>query len=187
MTWREEQHPRDADGQFTESWASRIANAYAWGSHLGTPRYGTLNAGLRTSSDLDPQSERLRDELDQVIAASAPLEQPITVHRVFSSRQAQQDLQALVQRADRVWVDPGFQSTSTDPNIAEDFAIGENLVELQIRLPRGARVLDVDAALNDPDAFSQREMLLARGTRLKLDTARWRGDRLVVTADWMGS
>jgi hypothetical protein len=160
---------------------------YAWGSSIGTPTFGRLNDGLRRGSPLDPDAAALRDALDEQLARSEPLDRPLTVYRVFSSPDAAQEIQRLVRTRDRTWVDPGFMSTSRDPDVAEDFAVdGPGLIEMEITIPAGTRVVDVDAVLGDDNVYPQSEVILPRGSGIRLDTARPRDGRLVVTGDWVG-
>lgn len=179
MSWNEREHPRDGEGRWAEKASARLGGVsprrqtvqrYAWEqASSGNLAYTDLNAGLRGRGQLGPEAEELRDALDREFDQTPPLERAVKVHRMVSDDRNLYYLLMGIAKGDnrRIFHDRGYASTSRSKDIAEDFA-GQFTVELEITVPKGGKVLDVDMELGDSLEYPQQEMLLPRDTRLKL-------------------
>ena len=126
----------------------------------------TLNKALRSGDTLSPEQEHLAMQMDEAIAAQEPLKENLTLYRgtaadIYSGEEP---------------TELGFGSTTPKANLAA--AIGEYaqsemggdeaVYVYEIRIPKGARVLDMNKSLPSNHQFrDENEHLLPRGAKFK--------------------
>lgn len=153
----------------THQQKSEIVNDFAFGGAGGSGSL-QINAALRGEI---PMTDALRErivKMDRVFEELDPSTKVQTVYRVVSNNPALRKELVATARKRGLFTDPGYLSTAKTKSAAEDFAFGEDDVLIQIGIPPGAKVLDVDKYLDD-DSFSQQEILLNRGSSLRFSSA----------------
>lgn len=108
--------------------------------------------------------ERKSRNLDKMIDKQAPLKGEEIVYRGL--RPSKDMEKALVK--DAILEDKGFMSTSKDREVAKNFG---NYV-MAIRVPKGTKALQVEDYIHTVAAKNEKELLLGRGTKLKITHVR---------------
>jgi len=111
--------------------------------------------------------------IDAAIAKQEPLKDDIVVYRGFrlagvdqNDREMSEAVRAKFVADNGELMDRSFVSTSLDPEMARVFA--RSGAVLRIRIPKGSRVLPVSPSKDLDLAGSEREVLLGRGSRIRL-------------------
>ncbi len=129
--------------------------------------YVEINDTLRGSSYPSPVKERIEksiDTLDKHIAKTEPLQQDLVVFRgVDDQGVSAMGLASPAKGA--VLEDKGFMSTSLIKSNAAEFAGGQGAV-LQITVPKGTKVLSVNAATNNNNLANEHEFIVPRGSAM---------------------
>jgi hypothetical protein len=135
---------RVAVNTYTGSWATRI------------------NRGLRGKRTIEPEHAEVTRALDEMFESMPPLQRGLT-----ASRSMQGDgpfpPSPPPMTPGATFEDPGFVSTSKLSSIAGEFGS----TDIEIRIPAGAKALDVNHAAWSQNA-SEEEVLLPRNTRFKV-------------------
>jgi len=181
--------PNAAAGQFLDT-RSRAASEAAYNSipevrktgvgpeHLDSVRAytkgsdATINSHLRSGPSSDPsvaaQAQGHIDRLDEAFAKQAPLSSDLTSYRGVSH--VEQLFGKVGERVGSEFVDHGFSSTTTNPEIARSFgAQHQGGALLRVTTKAGTRVLNPAGA--GGFGRSEREIMMPRGSsyRVKAD------------------
>jgi hypothetical protein len=140
------------------------AEAEALREYVG-PDYAFMNAYSRNASGPDKDFyEEKSKRLDSLIAKQPPLKGEEVVYR--GMRPPKELEKQLVK--DAVIVDKGFMSTTIDRDTANNF--GTTI--MTIRVPKGYHAVKVQDYLQGTVADNERELILPRGTKLKITHVR---------------
>lgn len=125
------------------------------------PEFAFMNAYSRNPRGPDYEHyEAKSKQLDSLIAKQPPLKGEEIVYR--GMRPPKELANQLVKGA--IIQDPGFMSTSIDRERAKNF--GDTV--LTIRVPKGYHAVRVQDYIQGTVAENERELLLPRGTKLKI-------------------
>jgi len=153
-----------------------IVNEFAFGGN-GT---GSLeaNAALRGLIPMSAETRKLVSDMDSLFESEPPLDKQKFVYRAISNDEDLRSRLVDIAAAEGIWNDPGYQSTTTSRDIAEDFASGEAPLLIRIEVPEGTTVLDMSKYLDFDKVgiFDQKEFVLNRGTSLQLSKPRRQPD-----------
>jgi hypothetical protein len=146
---------------------------------------GVINGHLRDGGTLGTVPYWTKDtarELD-VLTNRGRINMPTTLYRGWTLEQGTGGLPANL-FVGRIMQDPGFLSTSTKRNIGEKFAGSFNGVVMRVRMPAGSKGLHVQAigasAKYTTGKEAEHEVLLPRGTKFRVKSAKRRKDGVLV-------
>lgn len=144
------------DAQFTET--AETVSHYVVDD--GMQHNAALRAGTATDSD-----EAWATRMDRGFSHGTPTDEEIVLYRGTG------DADRLYGRLSpgNVIVDPGFVSTSVDVEYAKRFVRGADSALVEIRVPPGARVLDVNTMVGSYANLSDIEMRAANGDDFWVD------------------
>ena len=115
--------------------------------------------------------------VDQAIAGSPPSTKSTRLFRVVTSNPQLRSELVSAAKGGESWTDPGFMSTSTSRDSAEEFDVSDS-VRLDIFAPAGTQMADMKGV----DGYNQHEQLLPRGTTLQLSEPTQEGGLTVIRA-----
>lgn len=139
--------PADQPGGLTRSQAQA---AEAWQDDYEN----TINRRLRSGDTSDPVVQ----QLDAAIAAQDPLAGRGECHRAFAGMTPESHPEVF--RHGGTFRDDGFVATTKSRDVASTYAFDTGGTVVDVRIPKGERVLDLENALRDT---GQREVLVPRG------------------------
>jgi hypothetical protein len=94
----------------------------------------------------------------------ASLPEPMVVHRGIGGNGLKEILK-LGMKKGSIIPDPGFLSTSKSSGVGKSFQNSSDNIMLEIRLPKGARAVDLGKLSDNP---GEQEVLLDRNSKLKV-------------------
>lgn len=124
--------------------------------------------------------------IDTVFDFAPPLEQPITTHRGLTNWKTAFGTKDPAGLVGAEITDHGYMSTSAYEKSAKSFVGGSGSGALvNITVPAGKKAISMNAA-RGPDSTgysSEKEILLPRGSKLKINATRMEGSQLIVDAE----
>lgn len=144
--------------------------------YVGKDGYKSINGFNRHGPESQPADKHkaLADhtaKLDAMIASAPPLKEPISVVR--GVKNVDELFGAEGSRVGHTFSDKGFVSTSTDVRKAHRFH-GTTGAQIHIHVPAGNKVLKMLLTPDDDD--SEKEILLARGSKFKVLSDKYHDD-----------
>lgn len=136
--------------------------------------YGPINRGLR-DGDLDKEDAETVKRLDGILSRGKVPEDMI-VFRGISDPEVLGDLKGW---QGKIFEDRAYVSTTLAPEIAERFA---DAALFRIRVPKGAKAGYIGAVFEEEDGGEQ-ELLLPRGTKIKINGYGEKEGRVVIEAE----
>ena len=180
--WNEGQHPRAENGQFGSGGSSAHAGPVGEGArehtgvrggvdkgeaasinHYTAAGFKSINWGLRGIRQHTPETTAHLAELDRVMSR-ASLPEPMVVHRGIGGNGLKEILKLGLKKGSII-PDPGFLSTSKSSGVGKSFQNSSDNIMLEIRLPKGARAVDLGKLSDNP---GEQEVLLDRNSKLKV-------------------
>jgi hypothetical protein len=155
-----EEKPQAPQAMPSSEYEVTAQEAKALADYVG-PEYAFINAYSRNASGPDKDYYESKAKLvDSLIAKQPGLKGEEIVYRGLNPPK---DLaNQLVKGA--IIEDKGFMSTTIDRDVAKNFGS----TTLTIRVPKGAKAVMVQKYVSGTTAVNEREMLLPRGTKLKI-------------------
>jgi hypothetical protein len=180
--WNESKHPRAENGQFGSGGSTAHAGPVGEGAkehsgvkmgvdkgeaasikHYTAEGFKSINWGLRGIRQHTPASSAHLAELDRVMSR-ASLPEAMTVHRGVGGNGLKEIQKAGLKKGALI-PDAGFLSTSKSAGVGKSFQNSSDNIMLEIRLPKGARAIDVGRLSDNP---GEQEVLIDRNSKLKV-------------------
>jgi hypothetical protein len=149
--------------------------------------FQAVNGLLRGRAEYAQDTPEIRATITHLDGAmdKSPLENDLMVYRGIKSRKFMgENAEHPEKMVGAIITDKGFTSTSASTQVAASFMQGGgNGVQLEIHVPRGTKAIDIRDVLHTDLAWEEHEILLHRGSEMRITKVEQHGSHLYMKAD----
>ncbi len=148
------------------------------------PGFMSINKALRGKEKITPEVQEKVKLLDSAMD-KFPLKDNITVFRGIKSTKFLGPTPTEKKLVGSIISDKGFTSTSMNTQTAAQFAMSNRNegVSMKIHVPKGAKALNIRDHIFTDTAFEEHEVLLHRDSKMRITSAKQKGNGFEITAE----